>query len=77
MTFTHRLEVVYIARPPLPQEDPQTYWATADECVQLVDDILSHDEDAVDGPRVAFIRITCFGETAGLVRKHVYDETGY
>lgn len=77
MAHTHRLVVVYRPCPPRPTEDPQTYWASFDELLQLVEDILSHDEDAVHGGKVQQLLITPFGDRAGLQRERLFDETGY
>lgn len=77
MPSTYRLIVSYA--PPLsgPPQDKETYWVTADELVQIVEDIVRSYENRVHPFVLARLEITRFGHGAALRREHLFDETGY
>lgn len=77
MAFTYRVVVKYGVPLGARPQDPETYWLSIEEVGQLLEDVLRHYENTVEGPRVGTITITTFGKQSGLQREQLFRETGY
>lgn len=77
MAHTYRVRLTWRPRPTGVTEDPETYWLSLEEVTQLLDDVLTHYENRVDGSQLKELVITPFGPQSGLQREQLWVDTGY
>lgn len=77
MSSTYRVVVEYGVERGRPPADHETYWVGPEEAVQIIEAVISHQEERQEGIRLAAIRVTRFGGDAGVQRERLFEQTGY